>query len=54
MIIYSISRTFEGMKFVIDKYTNRIFKRLGIIGENQDAESLRDIIEKKWDGNFAL
>ena len=35
-------------KFVIDKYTNRIFKRLGIIGENQDAESLRDIIEKEW------
>ncbi len=45
IMIYALDRK----KFVIDKYTNRIFKRLGIIGENQDAESLRDIIEKKWD-----
>jgi endonuclease III related protein len=40
--------------FVIDTYTRRLFKRLGMIEGNEDYESLRQFIEKRLDSEEKL
>jgi endonuclease III related protein len=40
--------------FVIDTYTRRIFKRLGVIEGNEDYESLRQLFETTLDNDVQL
>jgi endonuclease-3 related protein len=45
---------FERPVFVIDAYTRRIFHRLGVIGGDEDYESLRRLFEARLDADVPL